>query len=113
MDVVHHFISLFLLIVVVTSVSPLRYGQVSIAYGSLNSGVENDEWAGAVSIGAIFDETSRPGKEAKVALEIVVHDLDSDGNQDLIIHYGNSQGKPVRAALAGKFIFTNYVNRIQ
>ncbi|KAK1393102.1 hypothetical protein POM88_012158 [Heracleum sosnowskyi] len=55
----------------------------------------------------------RPGKEAKVAIEIVIHDYNLAGNQNLQIHYRNSQGKPVRAAFAAKdLILTHGVKSI-
>lgn len=97
-------LSHFILLIILSLGSALRYGPVTIANGSLESSVLNHEEAGAISIGAVFDETSRPGKEARVALEIVIHDFNSAGsNQNLQIHYRNSHGKPVRAAFAGKF----------
>lgn len=95
----------FILLIVISLVSPSRCGQVIVDNGSLNSPpVVRHERAGAIRIGAIFDESSRRGREAKVAIEMVVHDFNLAGDQNLQIHYGNSQGKPVRAALAGKFI---------
>lgn len=98
-------VSYFILFIIVSLASSLVQGQVTTANGSLKSrAVVNHEVAGAISIGAIFDETSRPGKEAKVAIEMVIHDFNLAGNQNLVMHYGNSRGKPVRAALAGKFI---------
>lgn len=98
-------LSHFILLIILSLGSALRYGPGTIANGSLESSVLNHEEAGAISIGAVFDETSRPGKEARVAIEIVIHDFNSAGsNQNLQIYYGNSRGKPVRAAFAGKFI---------
>ncbi|KAK1371879.1 Glutamate receptor [Heracleum sosnowskyi] len=105
-----HFI---LLVIISLGSGPLSYGQVTIASSSLDSPVENHERAGEISIGAIFDETSRPGREAKVAIEIVIHEFNSSGNQNLQIYYGNSRGKPVRAAFAAKdLILTHGVKAI-
>ncbi|KAL8110931.1 glutamate receptor 2.8-like [Apium graveolens] len=99
-------VSYCILLTIVSLVSPLFHGQVTIANGSLNSPVVIDERTGTVSVGAIFDETSRPGKEAKVAIEMV--DFNLAGNQNLLIHFGNSRGKAVRAALAAKDLLSTY-----
>lgn len=96
---------LSLLISFLVSLLSLLHTQVTIASCSLISPEVNHEKAGTISIGAIFDETSRPGKEARVAVEMVVHDFNSVSNQHLLLRFGNSQGKPVRAALSGKFFF--------
>lgn len=53
-------------------------------------------------IGAIIDESSRIGKEERVAMEIAKEDFYSYSNQSLALHIKDSQGDPVRAALAGK-----------
>ncbi|WOH03500.1 hypothetical protein DCAR_0622898 [Daucus carota subsp. sativus] len=99
----------FILLIVISLVSPSRCGQVIVDNGSLNSPpVVRHERAGAIRIGAIFDESSRRGREAKVAIEMVVHDFNLAGDQNLQIHYGNSQGKPVRAALAAKELMSTY-----
>ncbi|KAL8110932.1 glutamate receptor 2.8-like [Apium graveolens] len=111
MNMLSHFI---LLIIVSLGSAPLLYGPVTIANGSLESAVVSHEGAGAVSIGAVFDETSRPGKEARVAIEIVIHDFNSAGSdQNLQIQFGNSRGKLVRAAFAAKdLILTHGVKAI-
>lgn len=105
MNIVFHFIFL-----IISFSCPLIYTQVKIAKGNLINPVVSHERAGTFSIGAIFDETSRPGKEAKVAIEMVVHDYNSISNQNLFLHFRNSQGKPVRAALAGKISFFNSIS---
>ncbi|KAK1371881.1 Glutamate receptor [Heracleum sosnowskyi] len=90
-------------LLVLVSLSSLIQTQVTIAHGSLISGaVVTHEKAGAFSIGAIFDETCRPGKEARVAIEMVVRDFNLISNHHLILRFGNSQGKPVSAALSAK-----------
>lgn len=83
---------------------PLLHTQVRVANGSLISPVVNKERNGTINIGAIFDETSRPGKEAKVAIEMAIDDFNLVTNQCLILYSRNSQGKPGRAAVAGKFL---------
>ncbi|XP_076907085.1 glutamate receptor 2.2-like [Bidens hawaiensis] len=53
-------------------------------------------------IGAILDLTSRPGKEAKVAFELAIHDLNVKTDQRLVLYLKNSPNKPVHAAVAAK-----------
>ena len=58
---------------------------------------------GTSIIGAIFDQTSRPGKEAKVAIEIAIHDFNIKfTNQTSILYLQNSRNKPGQAAFAGE-----------
>ncbi|CAH1425712.1 unnamed protein product [Lactuca virosa] len=54
------------------------------------------------SIGAIFDQTSRPGKEAKVAIEIAIQDFNIKTNQTSVLYLQNSRNKPGQAAIAAK-----------
>lgn len=96
-----------LIFLVVSSWSLLLHTQVTKASGSLISPWVNGNHE-TISIGAIFDETSRPGKEAKVAIEMVVHDFNSVSNQYLLLHSGNSHGRPVRAALSGKISVVHF-----
>lgn len=77
---------------------------VTVANGSLIRPVVKHERNGTTSIGAIFDETSRPGKEAKVAVEMAIDDFSFVRNQNLLLQFRNSQGKPGRAAVAGTFL---------
>ncbi|GKG35179.1 hypothetical protein Tco_0440333, partial [Tanacetum coccineum] len=51
------------------------------------------------SIGVILDETSRPGKEAKVAIEIAIQDFNNKTNQPSVLNLHNFQN-PFRAAIA-------------
>lgn len=62
--------------------------------------VENE--TGITRIGAIIDQTSRPGKEAKVAIELAIQDFNLKNNQSLVLYLQNSRNKPVHAAIAGK-----------
>ncbi|KAF2286078.1 hypothetical protein GH714_010200 [Hevea brasiliensis] len=53
-------------------------------------------------IGAIIDESSRIGKEERLAMEIAAEDFYSHSKQSLTLHIHDSQGDPIRAALAAK-----------
>ncbi|KAI3774958.1 hypothetical protein L1987_49523 [Smallanthus sonchifolius] len=53
-------------------------------------------------VGAILDQTSRLGKEAKVAIEIAIQDFNSKTDQPLVLYLQNSRNKPVHAAIAAK-----------
>lgn len=94
--------SLFIFLVV-SSWSWLLHLQVTRANGSFVTPLMSHERTETISIGAIFDETSRPGKEAKVAMEMVIHDFNAVSDQHLHLHFRNSRGKPVGAALSGNF----------
>lgn len=56
-------------------------------------------------IGAILDNTSRAGREAKVSIDMALDDIGNNTNQRFVTHIINSQGKPLLAALQGN-IFT-------
>lgn len=64
----------------------------------------NHEEATALRIGIILDPTSRPGKEAKVAIQIAIHDYNTSSNPSVRLYFRDSKGKPVNAALAGKVL---------
>ncbi|KAI3803510.1 hypothetical protein L1987_31663 [Smallanthus sonchifolius] len=53
-------------------------------------------------VGVILDQTSRPGKEAKVAIELAIQDFNSKTDQPLVLYIQNSRNKPVHAAIAAK-----------
>ncbi|KAJ0700869.1 putative periplasmic binding protein-like I [Helianthus annuus] len=53
-------------------------------------------------IGVILDQTSRRGKEAKVAIEIAIHDFNNETNQPSVLYLQNSRGKQIHAAIAAK-----------
>ncbi|KAD6794514.1 hypothetical protein E3N88_05410 [Mikania micrantha] len=53
-------------------------------------------------IGAILDQTSRAGKEAKVAIEIAVQDINNETNLPMVLYLQNSRSKPIHAAIAAK-----------
>ncbi|KAK1371886.1 Lig_chan domain-containing protein/SBP_bac_3 domain-containing protein/ANF_receptor domain-containing protein [Heracleum sosnowskyi] len=98
----------FLIFLVISFWWPLFHAQVRVANGSLISPVVNHESNGRISIGAIFDETSRPGKEAKVAVEMAIDDFSSSTNPYLFLYSRNSQGKPGRAAVAAKELISTH-----
>ncbi|KAA8523964.1 hypothetical protein F0562_010605 [Nyssa sinensis] len=53
-------------------------------------------------IGAIVDNSSRIGKEARVAMEMAIDDFNNKANQSLVLQIRNSQGDPVGAVLAAR-----------
>ncbi|KAI3789559.1 hypothetical protein L2E82_02358 [Cichorium intybus] len=63
---------------------------------------------GNFTIGAILDLTSRPGKEAKVAIEIAIQDFNIKTNQTLVLYLQNSRNKPLHAAIAAKELIDEY-----
>ncbi|KAL8235413.1 hypothetical protein R6Q59_021513 [Mikania micrantha] len=65
------------------------------ATGSLEAGNET-------GIGAILDQTSRPGKETKVAIELAIQDFNSKTDKPFVLYLQNSQNKPFRAVIAAK-----------
>ncbi|XP_023771324.1 glutamate receptor 2.9 [Lactuca sativa] len=56
------------------------------------------------SIGVILDQTSRPGKEAKVAIEIAIQDFNIKTSQTSVLYLQNSRNKPLHAAIAAKHL---------
>ncbi|KAI7750409.1 hypothetical protein M8C21_013426, partial [Ambrosia artemisiifolia] len=54
------------------------------------------------AIGVILDQTSRPGKEAKVAIELAIQDFNIKTDKPLVLYLKNSLNKPVHAVLAAK-----------
>ncbi|KAM1583129.1 hypothetical protein ACFX10_030778 [Malus domestica] len=70
-------------------------------FGNANT-IENEPGMG---LGAIIDNSSRIGKEERVAIQMALDDhFDSTGNQRLVLHVRNSQREPLQAALAAKFL---------
>ncbi|KAJ0530630.1 putative periplasmic binding protein-like I [Helianthus annuus] len=53
-------------------------------------------------VGVILDQTSRPGKEAKVAIELAVQDFNIKIDQPLVLYLKNSRNKHVQAVAAAK-----------
>nr|GFB13732.1 glutamate receptor 2.8-like [Tanacetum cinerariifolium] len=49
------------------------------------------------NIGAIMDITSRAGKEARVAMEIAIHDFNTKMKKNLTLFTRNSNGNLVQA----------------
>lgn len=87
--------------------APLFYFLITVlvlregmAFGRANK-PENEPRMGI--IGAIIDNSSRIGKEERVAIEMAVEDFHATGNQRLALHIRNSQREdPLQAALAGR-----------
>lgn len=92
----------FLILSLIALSSPFILPQAAIANRTLTTTEMNHERAGAISIAAIIDQTSRPGKEAKVAIKMAIHDFSTVTNQSILLYFQNSKSKPVRAALAAK-----------
>ncbi|CAN6690969.1 unnamed protein product [Malus baccata var. baccata] len=87
-----------LLLFFLITVSGFREGITT--FGNANT-IENEPGMGI--LGAIIDNSSRIGKEGRVAIQMALDDhFDSTGNQRLVLHVRNSQGKPSQAALAAK-----------
>ena len=91
----HNFASYLMFLV--AFVFPLFLLQASLTTGSITS------------IGVILDQTSRPGKEAKVAIEIAIQDFNNKSNQPSVLYIHNFKNKPVRAAIAGKLMFKIFI----
>ncbi|XP_076924199.1 glutamate receptor 2.2-like [Bidens hawaiensis] len=83
--------------------------QATLATGSLTTCLKAGNEYG---VGVILDQTSRPGKEAKVAIELAIQEFNMKANQSLVLYLKNSRNKPVHATLAGKQFtsFTNFEN---
>ncbi|KAI3716234.1 hypothetical protein L6452_23434 [Arctium lappa] len=62
--------------------------------------VENEK--GIARIGVVLGQTSRPGKEAKVSIEIAIQDFNIKNNRSSVLYLQNSLNKPSRAAIAAK-----------
>ncbi|XP_024980447.1 glutamate receptor 2.6-like [Cynara cardunculus var. scolymus] len=75
---------------------PLFLLQPSPTIGSLSAVTE------IARIGVILDQASRPGKEAKVAIEIATQDFNINAHQLSVFHFQNSRNKPVHTAIAAK-----------
>lgn len=52
-------------------------------------------------LGAIVDNSTRIGKEQKVAMEMAIEDFYDKTSESYALHMKNSHGEPYRAALAG------------
>ncbi|KAK1416728.1 hypothetical protein QVD17_25844 [Tagetes erecta] len=57
---------------------------------------------GFTRIGVILDQASRPGKEAKVSIEIAIQEFNNETNQSSVLYIQNSRSKPIHAAIAAK-----------
>nr|XP_043627197.1 glutamate receptor 2.8-like [Erigeron canadensis] len=81
---------------------PLFLLQASLTTGTLATTTEVKHNTGLTRIGAILDQTSRPGKEAKVAIEIAIQDFYNKTSQRSVLYLQNSRSKPIHAAIAAK-----------
>ncbi|XP_024979119.1 glutamate receptor 2.8-like [Cynara cardunculus var. scolymus] len=68
--------------------------------GSLAVPPEVRNETGTARIGVILGQTSRPGKEAKVSIEIAIQDFNIRTNRSSVLYLQNSLNKPSRAAIA-------------
>ncbi|XP_061348960.1 glutamate receptor 2.8-like [Gastrolobium bilobum] len=72
----------------------------------LGNAAAHPEGAGGMNfkgiIGAIADQNSRNGKEEIVAIEMALEDFYHYSNQRFVLHIRNSQGDPLKAALAAR-----------
>ncbi|KAL8110935.1 glutamate receptor 2.2-like [Apium graveolens] len=98
----------FLIFLIISFRYPLFGTQVRAANGSLIRPTVKHEGNGIFSIAAIFDETCRQGKEAKVAVEMAIDDFSSIWKHHLVLQCRNSQGKPGRAAVAAKELISTH-----
>jgi hypothetical protein len=66
----------------------------------------NDQVISRGIIGAIVDNSSRFGKEQKVAMEMAIQDVNYDNtSQSCVLHIKTSPRKPYQTALAGMYIY--------
>ncbi|KAK1416724.1 hypothetical protein QVD17_25840 [Tagetes erecta] len=63
-------------------------------------------------IGVILDQTSRPGKEAKAAIELAIQDFNNKTDNPLVFYLQNSRNKPVYAAIAAKELIDEHKVRV-
>lgn len=61
------------------------------------------------SIGAIMDITARAGKEARVAMEIAIHDFNTKMKKNLTLFTRNSNGNLVHAIREGNYQFITHM----
>lgn len=52
-------------------------------------------------VGAIVNNSSRIGKEQRIAMEMACEDFNRSSNESLILYIRNSRREPMHAALAG------------
>ncbi|XP_024979232.1 glutamate receptor 2.8-like [Cynara cardunculus var. scolymus] len=98
----HSFIS-YLILSLVAFWLPCFLLQAAVATGSLIKPPEllRNE-TGITGIGVILGQTSRPGKETKVSIEIAIQDFNIKANWSSVLYFQNSLNKPSRTAFAVK-----------
>ena len=81
------------------------FTQTTKINGSTNT-KGNDSVMGV--IGAIVDNSSRIGKEERLAMKMALEDFYYKFNQSLVLEVRNSQGQPIQAALEGNKIYHTF-----
>ncbi|KAA8523967.1 hypothetical protein F0562_010602 [Nyssa sinensis] len=82
----------------------LSFSKKATVHADMNSTRKNHVKG---TVGAIVDYSSRIGKEEKLAMEMAIDDFYNYTNQSLILQLKNSQGDPIKAALAAKDLIDN------
>ncbi|KAI7754654.1 hypothetical protein M8C21_030933 [Ambrosia artemisiifolia] len=95
----HNVYNHLILSLVASSLTCFLLLQSTLVTGSLTSVSKGGNETG---IGVILDQTSRPGKEAKVAIELAIQDFNIKTDQPLVLYVKNSRNKPVHAVIAAK-----------
>lgn len=98
----HQFDPLFYFVTIVLVFRPVRTADHD---GNTPNAMRNIE-AGMGVVGAIIDNSSRVGKEERVAMEMAMEDFYANGNQRLVLQIRHSlQRDPMQAALAGWYVY--------
>lgn len=99
----HQFAPLFYFVTIVLVFRPIRTADHD---GNTPNPMRNIEAGMGVVIGAIIDNSSRVGKEERVAMEMAMEDFYANGNQRLVLQIRHSlQTDPMQAALAGWHVY--------
>ncbi|KAJ0522677.1 hypothetical protein HanIR_Chr10g0485231 [Helianthus annuus] len=93
----HNLYSCMILSLVAFSLTCFLPLQATLAAESLTTAPKAGNETG---IGVILDQTSRPGKEAKVVIELAVQDFNIKNDQPLVLYLKNSRNKHVQAVIA-------------
>lgn len=83
--------------------SPIIISVLLLLHSSPTSGSQRNHGNGSV-IGALVDRNSRQGKEAAVAMEIAMEDINRRygyNNKTLVLHVKNTRSSSLQAALQG------------
>ncbi|GJS37149.1 glutamate receptor 2.8-like protein [Tanacetum coccineum] len=97
-----HKFNTYLMLSLVAFLFPCLLLQATVTTGSLTTDPEDGNETATHRIGVILDQTSRVGKEAKVAIEIAIQDFYNETNQHSVLFYKNSRSKAVHAGIAAK-----------